>query len=247
MARVASMTMRMLRVLDDERLERAELERLTNDRAALRQVATLVAKAAPREDIYAAVASEVAQLLDADVAAVLRYEGDGTARIVGCGAAEGCRSQWALVWRIARGLRSPSSRRADRLVSGAFTDCSVRSRTLSAASALWAVDRRRGRYLGSRVRRVVSPRSATRAESERQIRSTLAIVTPRQRSRHPRRVVGRSAGGAYATAYIRRPGVALLSALSREVASHPRCASRPQNGPVVRDPCFLARLPDARA
>jgi len=164
MARVASMTMRMLRVLDDERLERAELERLTNDRAALRQVATLVAKAAPREDIYAAVASEVAQLLDADVAAVLRYEGDGTARIVGCGAAEGCRSQWALVWRIARGLRSPSSRRADRLVSGAFTDCSVRSRTLSAASALWAVDRRRGRYLGSRVRRVVSPRSATRAE-----------------------------------------------------------------------------------
>lgn len=81
MARVASMTMRMLRVL--ERIARGELERLARDQAALRRVAMLVAEAAPRARIYAAVAAEIAQLLGADVAAVLRYEGNGTATIIG--------------------------------------------------------------------------------------------------------------------------------------------------------------------
>ena len=83
MARVASMTMRTLRVVDNERVAREELERLAGDQAALRRVATLVAKAAPRADIYAAVATEIAQRLGADVAAVLRYEADETATIVG--------------------------------------------------------------------------------------------------------------------------------------------------------------------
>ena len=59
------------------------MERLALDQAALRRVATLVAKAAPREDIYAAVAAEIAQRLGADVVAVLRYEANGTATIVG--------------------------------------------------------------------------------------------------------------------------------------------------------------------
>jgi signal transduction histidine kinase len=83
MARVASMTMRMLRVLDNERAAREEVERLALDQAALRRVATLVAKAAPRENIYAAVAAEIAQRLGADVVAVLRYEANGTATIIG--------------------------------------------------------------------------------------------------------------------------------------------------------------------
>ena len=83
MARVASMTMRTLRVLDNERAARGELERLAGDQAALRRVATLVAKGAPREDIYAAVADEIAQRLGVEVVAVLRYEADRTATIVG--------------------------------------------------------------------------------------------------------------------------------------------------------------------
>src|ERR1700761_2306464 len=44
MARVASMTLRMLRVLNDERVAREELERLVREQAALRRVATLVAE-----------------------------------------------------------------------------------------------------------------------------------------------------------------------------------------------------------
>ena len=83
MARVASMTMRMLRVLDEERAAREEVERLAQDQAALRRVATLVARASPREVIYAAVAGEIAQRLGAEVAVVLRFEANETATIVG--------------------------------------------------------------------------------------------------------------------------------------------------------------------
>jgi len=83
MARVASMTMRMLRVLDNERAAREEVERLAQDQAALRRVATLVARAAPRQEIYAAVAAEIAQRLGADVVAVLRYEANAVATVVG--------------------------------------------------------------------------------------------------------------------------------------------------------------------
>ncbi len=83
MARVASMTMRMLRVLDDERAARRELERLAREQEALRRVATLVAKAASPDEVFSAVAEEVAQLWEADIAAVLRYEPDGRATVVG--------------------------------------------------------------------------------------------------------------------------------------------------------------------
>ena len=83
MARVASMTMRMLRVLDDERGVRRELERLAREQDALRRVATLVAKAASPDEVFSAVAEEVAQLWEADIAAVLRYEPGGRATVVG--------------------------------------------------------------------------------------------------------------------------------------------------------------------
>jgi len=83
MARVTSMTMRMLRVLDDERNARQELERLAREQDALRRVATLVAKAASPDEVFSAVAEEVAQLWEADIAAVLRYEPGGQATIVG--------------------------------------------------------------------------------------------------------------------------------------------------------------------
>ena len=83
MAQVASMTMRTLGVLGDERAAREELEHLARDKAGLRRVATLVAEAAPRADIYTAVAREIAQHLGAEIVEVVRYETDGTATIVG--------------------------------------------------------------------------------------------------------------------------------------------------------------------
>jgi len=83
MAQVTSMTMRTLSVLDAERAAREEVERLARDQAALRRVATLVAEAAPRSGIFAAVAAELAQGLGAEAAAVVRYDTHGTATIVG--------------------------------------------------------------------------------------------------------------------------------------------------------------------
>ena len=74
---------RMLNALGRERARSEEIERLAGEQAALRRVATLVAKAAAPEEIFAAVAEELAQLSGADIAVVLRYEPDGTATVVG--------------------------------------------------------------------------------------------------------------------------------------------------------------------
>ena len=75
MARVASLTMRIQRVLDEERAARVELERLAREQAALRTIATLVAEDAAPEAVFAAVAEEVAGVVPAaDVSFVGRYE-----------------------------------------------------------------------------------------------------------------------------------------------------------------------------
>jgi GAF domain-containing protein len=56
---------------------RAGLARLAAEQAALRRVAMLVARGAPPEEVFAAVANEVARLLSADLANVCRYESEG--------------------------------------------------------------------------------------------------------------------------------------------------------------------------
>jgi GAF domain-containing protein len=84
MARVASLTMRMQRLLDQERAARAELERLAREQTALRRVAVLVAEAAPAAEVFAAVAEEVGSLVPAaDLAIVSRYDGDIAGEFVG--------------------------------------------------------------------------------------------------------------------------------------------------------------------
>jgi signal transduction histidine kinase len=56
----------------------AKANRLTDEQAALRRVATLVARGTRPEQVFAAVADEIAQLLSVDLANVCRYESDGT-------------------------------------------------------------------------------------------------------------------------------------------------------------------------
>ncbi|HWH92697.1 MAG TPA: GAF domain-containing sensor histidine kinase [Baekduia sp.] len=103
MARVASMTLQMLALLEDERAAReasdrhaaenarllaalqdrqALLERLAAEQAALRRVATLVAGQAAGDDIFMAVAEEVGRLLGADLAGACRYEPDGAMTVL---------------------------------------------------------------------------------------------------------------------------------------------------------------------
>jgi CHASE3 domain sensor protein/GAF domain-containing protein len=62
---------------------RDELAELAAEQAALRRVATLVARGVSPPQVFSAVAQEVAQRLGAEVAKVLRYEPDGTATVVG--------------------------------------------------------------------------------------------------------------------------------------------------------------------
>ena len=61
---------------------RAEIERLADEQAALRRVATLVAKGAEPGQVFAAVAEEVEQLLDARSTTIRRLEPGGTTVIV---------------------------------------------------------------------------------------------------------------------------------------------------------------------
>jgi signal transduction histidine kinase len=82
MARVAAMTMRMLSVLQDERSAREELRTVAEEQAALRRVATLVARAARPEEVFAAVAAEVGRVLDTSFTILSRYDPDGAATVL---------------------------------------------------------------------------------------------------------------------------------------------------------------------
>jgi PAS domain S-box-containing protein len=62
---------------------RAEVERLAEEQAALRRVATLVARDAASTEVFEAVAAEVGKLLDTDVTVVGRYDSDGYATAIG--------------------------------------------------------------------------------------------------------------------------------------------------------------------
>jgi signal transduction histidine kinase len=103
MAQVTSMTLRTMSLLTDERAARREserqaaenarlltalterqdlLERLVDEQAALRRVATLVAQGAPPDAVFAAGAEEVQRLLRVDIAGMGRYELDGTLAVL---------------------------------------------------------------------------------------------------------------------------------------------------------------------
>jgi GAF domain-containing protein len=68
---------------------RAELARLAQEQAALRRVATLVARVTPPEEVFAAVTEEVARLLGAELSGMARFESDATMTVLGSWAAEG--------------------------------------------------------------------------------------------------------------------------------------------------------------
>jgi nitrate/nitrite-specific signal transduction histidine kinase len=58
-----------------------ELARLNDEQAALRRVATLVARGRPSDEVFAAVAQEVGLVLGAEITRLLRFEADGTATV----------------------------------------------------------------------------------------------------------------------------------------------------------------------
>jgi signal transduction histidine kinase len=67
----------------------AAVARLAEEQAALRRVATLVARAAPTDELFACVTAEVGQLLRADRTTMSRYESDGSTTIIATWSSDG--------------------------------------------------------------------------------------------------------------------------------------------------------------
>ncbi|QRP48589.1 GAF domain-containing protein [Amycolatopsis sp. FDAARGOS 1241] len=96
-------------------------DRIAGEQAALRRVATLVARAALPEEVFSAVAAEAGRLLGADHSWMIRYESDGAAKVVatwsstGAAAPAGTRlspggpNVYTLVFRTGRPARIDSS------------------------------------------------------------------------------------------------------------------------------------------
>ena len=59
-----------------------QLARLADEQAALRRVATLIARESSAAEVFAAVAEELGRLLDADTTRLVRYDEDATATVV---------------------------------------------------------------------------------------------------------------------------------------------------------------------
>jgi signal transduction histidine kinase len=61
---------------------RTELRRLADEQAALRRVATLVARGGAPDLVFAAVAQELGRLTNAEITGIFRFESDGTATMM---------------------------------------------------------------------------------------------------------------------------------------------------------------------
>ena len=68
---------------------RLELRGFPEEQAALRRVATLVARGVPPEEVFAAVTAEVGQILGTDYSALSRYDPDGALTVLGMWSSKG--------------------------------------------------------------------------------------------------------------------------------------------------------------
>jgi signal transduction histidine kinase len=75
-----------------------ERARLADEQAALRRVATLVARAVPERELFGAVIEEVGSLFGADLAGMIRYEPDVTVTPVAAWGAVGEHPTWPDPW-----------------------------------------------------------------------------------------------------------------------------------------------------
>ena len=118
---------------------RSALARLAGEQAALKRVATLVARGTPSEQVFAAVTEEVGRLLSADMTNMCRYEPDNTMTFVATWAKgdEGFRlgSRWplgghnlaTLVFETGRSVRIDNYAGASGPLSVIAQDTGIRS------------------------------------------------------------------------------------------------------------------------
>ena len=106
---------------------RAQLRVLADEQAALRRVAELVARGAPLDEVFTAIASEASKLLGDQAATLLRHESDGYATVVAAHNSP-----------VAPGVRLPSDRGTASVLASATVPILVEGRawgTLSTSTA----------------------------------------------------------------------------------------------------------------
>jgi signal transduction histidine kinase len=82
---------------------RVELRGFAEEQAALRRVATLVAGAAPPDEVFAAVTAEIGRVLSADFTTMSRYDAGGVVTVVGEWTSTGVASPVAIGARLSLG------------------------------------------------------------------------------------------------------------------------------------------------
>jgi GAF domain-containing protein len=134
---------------------RAALARLADEQAALRRVATLVARGAAPEEVFASVAEEVGHVLLVDAVALSRYESDGmmtmlalwsatgeTFPVVGSRHRLGGENTSSRVFETGRPARIDDYRAADGSIADSVDRMGVRSAVgapIRADGRLWGV------------------------------------------------------------------------------------------------------------
>ena len=86
-----------------------DARRIAEEQAALRRVAVLVARAAPPEEVFAAVAAEAGRLLGTDHARMSRYDPDGAASVVAAWSSTGTAAPVPVGTRVSPGGRNIST------------------------------------------------------------------------------------------------------------------------------------------
>ena len=84
----------------------AEYRRIAGEQAALRRVATLVARAAPPQEVFAAVAAESGLLLAVDFAVLVRFDPSDTLEVVGTWTSTGAPAPTPVGGRVPLGGRN---------------------------------------------------------------------------------------------------------------------------------------------
>jgi signal transduction histidine kinase len=84
----------------------AEYRQIAGEQAALRRVATLVARAAPPQEVFAAVTEEIGRLLAADFAVLVRYDPSDTLEVVGTWTSTGTPAPTPVGGRVPLGGRN---------------------------------------------------------------------------------------------------------------------------------------------
>ncbi|MCW2705841.1 MAG: histidine kinase, partial [Blastococcus sp.] len=135
---------------------RVDLRSRAEEQAALRRVATMVARAAPPEEVFAAVTDEVGRVLSSEVTLLSRYDPDGAATVVGTWTRTGAvppiavggrfqlggRDLHTLVFRTRRPARIDDYSQASRVGVEMARTSGVRSGVgvpISVAGRLWGV------------------------------------------------------------------------------------------------------------